>query len=68
MKPLIIGIILGATFTAGVGLADNFYNQHGVPSSPHGSIQSFDYFRQRQFYLDTGNIKKNTDANHPCGK
>jgi hypothetical protein len=67
MKPLIVGIILGSMLTAGVGIASNFYDSHGKPSAQAGSIQSFDYFRQRQFYLDTGTIKKNSDQ-HPCGK
>ena len=70
MKQLIIGIILGSVLTAGVGFASNFYDSHGKPNAPTGSIQQYDYFRQRGFFLDQQAIRGQGEElrRHPCGK
>jgi hypothetical protein len=53
MKNLILGIVLGSTLTAGLGIAgSNLYNGQGQVKAPYGSTQQFDYFRQRQSWLD----------------
>ena len=52
MRHLILGIIIGSTLTTlGVGAAD-LYDRHGQVQAPRGSQQQFDYFRQRQLFLD----------------
>ena len=64
MKRFILGVILGSTLTAGFGLAaSTLYNPSGAPSAPTGSVQEFDYFRQRQLFLDAGAIRRGVDSN-----
>ena len=61
MYNFIAGVILGSVLTASLGVAGQFYNKQGEPSAPAGSIQQFDYFRQRQFYLDQSAIRRQID-------
>jgi hypothetical protein len=70
MRTLIVGILLGSLITASVGIAGNFYNSKGQPAAPSGSIQQFDYFRQRQLFIDQNHIRQNTDAlkSNPCAR
>jgi hypothetical protein len=48
----------------------NLYNKDGSLNAPRGSQQQFDYFRQRQQYLDLQQMRRNSDALRadPCGK
>ena len=57
MSQFIGGVMVGALLTGSLGLAANFYDNNGKPSSPYGSVQSYDYFRQRQLYLDTNAMR-----------
>lgn len=73
MRNLILGILIGATLTGGlVGAGDRFYDRSGQPSAPRGSVQQFDYFRQRQLFIDVQNLRNATEQNRattkPCGK
>ena len=75
MKNLLLGIILGSTLTAGLGLAGtNLYNNHCQIQAPNGSQQQLDYFRQRQSWLDLAatprmaEIDRIHGLNNPCGK
>ena len=71
MRNFILGLLIGSILTGTVVGADTFYNQKGTPSAPAGSIQQFDYFRQRQFFLDQSAIRRNAEeANrlNPCGR
>jgi hypothetical protein len=74
MRQFITGIIVGSALTASLGLADNFYNSKGQPAAPRGSIQQFEYYRQRQQYLDINAMRKQADRLateqqlNPCGR
>lgn len=61
MRNLILGTILGSLFTGTIVGAVGFYDQHGQPNAPAGSIQQFDYFRQRQLFLDANHLRRNQE-------
>ena len=72
MKQFILGAVVGASLMASLGLAGNLYDRSGNPAAPRGSVESFDYFRQRQQQLDVQNIRKQQledsrrHAGRPC--
>ena len=75
MKNLLLGIIIGSTLTAGLGIAgSNLYNKEGGVQAPNGSQQQMDYFRQRQSWLDLAATRRAAEQMtrenqlHPCGK
>lgn len=74
MRQFIGGIIVGAVMTASLGLAGNLYDRQGQPAAPRGSVQQFDYFRQRQQQLDVGAMRRQMEqdrvnkAANPCAK
>lgn len=75
MRNLLLGIILGSTLTAGLGIAGtNLYNRDGAVQAPNGSQQQFDYFRQRQLFLDVQHMRQQADNDRlnqmtkPCAK
>ena len=74
MRNLMLGILIGSCFTAGLGLAGDYYNSEGGLSAPRGSQQQFDYYRQRQQYTDLNTIREQNDQQrlreltNPCGK
>lgn len=69
MKPFIVGLLLGSALTGAMVSAGNFYDSSGKPNAPYGSIQQYDYFRQRQQALDLNAIRRNSDGRiaDPCG-
>jgi len=74
MKPFILGAILGSLFTGGWALAGTLYDSKGQPAAPRGSIQQFDYFRQRQLFIDQAATRRAAEEMarqqriNPCGK
>jgi len=74
MKHFALGIILGSLLTGTLAGAARFYDSKGQPNAPTGSVQQFDYFRQRQQYLDLNAIRRNQEEAlrherlNPCGK
>ena len=74
MRQFILGIVVGSALTASLGVAGNFYNDKGQPAGPRGSIQQYDYFRQRQQYLDINAMRQQADQAateqrlNPCGR
>jgi len=70
MKHFMLGIIVGSLLTGTLVGATQFYNSKGEMSAPTGSVQQFDYFRQRQLFIDQNHIRQNTDAlrANPCGR
>jgi hypothetical protein len=58
MHQFILGILLGSLMTGCLVTAGTFYESKGTVKAPTGSTQQFDYFRQRQMYLDIGNMRK----------
>jgi hypothetical protein len=74
MKQFICGIILGSLLTGGLVAAGTFYDSKGNPAGPKGSIQNYDYFRQRQQWLDLNAMRRQSDQDrvdrltNPCGK
>lgn len=74
MKHFMLGVLTGSLLTGSLGLAGTFYDSKGQPSAPSGSIQQFDYFRQRQQQLDVSAMRRQMEQDHqrnltnPCGK
>ena len=58
MRHFILGIVVGSLVTGTVVGAGTFYDSKGNVKAPSGSQQQFDYFRQRQMFLDIGNMRK----------
>ena len=73
MRNLILGIILGSTLTAGLGVAgSNLYNNQGQVQALRGSQQQMDYFKQRQMWLDLSASRRAAEELarnvRPCGR
>jgi hypothetical protein len=58
MRQFILGILLGSLITGSLVTAGTFYDSKGNVKAPSGSQQQFDYFRERQMFLDIGNMRK----------
>lgn len=72
MKQFILGVLIGASLMASLGVA-GMYDKSGAPSAPRGSVQQFDYFRERQQQLDVQALRRQADQDRaagrvPCGK
>jgi hypothetical protein len=74
MKHVLLGVLLGSLLTGTVVGAGQFYDSKGNVSAPRGSVQQFDYFRQRQFFLDQGAMRRHSEEMlrqqklNPCAK
>ncbi len=70
MRQFTLGIILGSALTGTVAGAITFYDSNGQPNAPAGSIQQFDYFRQRQQWLDLNALRRNQERfqTNPCAR
>ena len=71
MRNFTIGLLLGNLLAVTLVSAGTFYDSKGQPAAPRGSIQQFDYFRQRQQFLDTNAIRRAQEESlrlHPCGR
>ena len=74
MKQFILGIMVGSLVTGTVVGAGTFYDSKGNVKAPSGSVQQYDYFRQRQMFLDMSNMRKQMEqqeldrklGKHPC--
>ena len=74
MKQFILGAILGSLITGGLSLAGTSMIRKGNVQAPRGSTQQFDYFRQRQQWLDLQHMRDQMDrreldqklGKHPC--
>jgi len=58
MRQFILGMLVGSVVTGTVVGAGTFYDSKGNVKAPSGTVQQFDYFRQRQMFLDMGNMRK----------
>lgn len=58
MKQLTLGVVIGSVLTAGLGVAADLYNREGAVQAPTGSAQQYDYFRQRQLFLDVQKLRQ----------
>ena len=58
MRQFILGILVGSLITGTVVGASSFYDSKGNVKAPTGSVQQFDYFRQRQMFLDMSNMRR----------
>lgn len=70
MRQFVMGAMIGA-FLMGVGVeAGSLYDNKGELRAPSGSQQQFDYFRQRQQYLDINKMRQEADRHQydPCAK
>jgi len=58
MQQFILGILFGSLITGSVVEAGKFYDSKGNVKAPSGSQQQFDYFRERQMFIDINNMRK----------
>lgn len=58
MRQFILGMLVGSVVTGTVVGAGTFYDSKGNVAAPSGSVQQFDYFRQRQMFLDMSNMRR----------
>jgi hypothetical protein len=74
LTALIMGVVLGSALTVSIVGAGSLYDPKGNVRAPAGSPQQFDYFRQRQQYLDINAMRHQTDRMateqklNPCGR
>jgi hypothetical protein len=74
MKHFVLGVLAGSLLTGTLVGAGQFYDSKGNVSAPRGSTQQFDYFRQRQFFLDQGAMRRHSEEmlrqqkTNPCGR
>jgi len=71
MNTFLLGLILGSVLTGTLVGAGTFYDAAGKPNAPYGSVQQYDYYRQRQQFLDLNALRRNADndrANRPCAR
>jgi hypothetical protein len=61
MRQFILGMVLGSVVTGTVVGAGSLYDSKGNVQAPRGSAQQYDYFRQRQQWLDIQNMRKQMD-------
>ena len=61
MKQFILGALFGSMITGTVVGAGSFYDSKGNVKAPSGSVQQFDYFRQRQQWLDINHMREQMD-------
>ena len=61
MQQFVLGIMIGSVITGTVVGAGNLYDSKGNVKAPSGSQQQFDYFRQRQQFLDVENMRRQMD-------
>lgn len=72
MRTFLLGLTVGLGLSAIGAQAGSLYDRSGQPAAPRGSIQQFDYFRQRQQQLDIGAMRQQADrdrlnqAVRPC--
>lgn len=74
MRQLVMGVIIGSVLTGGIVWGGQFYDSHGKPNAPSGSVAQFDYFRMRQQQIDVGHMRDLADKQareqrmFPCRK
>jgi hypothetical protein len=73
MRQFILGVLFGSVLTGTVVGAGSLYDSKGNVKAPSGSIQQFDYFRQRQMFLDINHMREQQEPagerklrNSPC--
>jgi hypothetical protein len=66
MRQFIMGVLFGSVLTGTVVGAGSLYDSKGNVKAPSGSIQQFDYFRQRQMFLDINHMREQQDQ--PAGE
>ncbi len=70
MTRIMLGVLIGSLLTGTLGYAVNLYDSN--VTAPSGSVKSFDYYRQRQAFLDAVAMRRNSEeaARHdqlnPC--
>ena len=58
MRQFVFGILVGSLVTGTVVGAGTLYDSKGNVNAPRGSVQQFDYFRQRQMFLDMSKMRE----------
>ena len=74
MTQFTLGMVVGSVLTGTLLSAGTFYDSKGQPNAPSGSVQQFDYFRQRQLFIDVNAMLRQADNDplrnltDPCGR
>ena len=71
MRQFVFGILVGSLVTGTVVGAGSYYDSNGDVNAPRGSVQQFDYYRQRQQWSDIQDMRKQMDQqelDHKLGK
>lgn len=74
MRSFVLGILVGSLLTTVTVGAGSGYDKAGEPNAPRGSIQQYDYHRQRQQYLDLNALRRNQEEaihhgkGNPCAR
>ena len=71
MRQFVLGILVGSLVTGTVVGAGTLYDSKGNVNAPRGSVQQFDYYRQRQQWSDIQDMRKQMDQqelDHKLGK
>lgn len=75
MRNFVCGLVVGLTLAGTLGYAGTFYDSKGQPNAPRGSVQQFDYFHQRQLFLDVAAQRRQAENDRingmmkpPCGR
>lgn len=74
MKTFLLGLTVGLGLSAIAAQAGSLYDRNGQPAAPRGSVQEFDYFRNRQQQIDIGAMRREADRQrlerqvNPCAK
>jgi len=71
MRQFVFGILVGSLVTGTVVGAGTLYDSKGNVNAPRGSVQQFDYYRQRQQWSDIQDMRKQMDKqelDHKLGK
>ena len=61
MRQFVFGILVGSLVTGTVVGAGTLYDSNGNVNAPRGSVQQFDYYRQRQQWSDIQDMRKQMD-------
>lgn len=61
MRQFVFGILVGSLVTGTVVGAGTLYDSKGNVNAPRGSVQQFDYYRQRQQWSDIQDMRKQMD-------
>lgn len=61
LKGFLVGFVIGIMPLWSFSFAGPLYDAKGQVAAPRGSVQQFDYFRQRQLFIDASAMSRNIE-------